>query len=266
MPSYTTSVGNVELLCLNDGMPIRDPLMPFPDTTIEQWREFPELLNEHDQIRSRYGTTGVRSQGKLIIVDTGLQAPDGTLMSDMQAKGVDPEAVDLVVFTHLHPDHVGWNLTGGKPNFPNARYLVPRKDWDYWTQPDVLAGATHVRDQVVPLEGLGYIDLIDDDYRITDELTTVGTPGHTPGHVSIMIASGGERGYILGDVAHNPAQAHYTDWCPIFDIQPDVSRSTRHSVLDMLENERILVSAGHFPDPGFGHFVRVEGRRSWRGI
>ena len=112
----------------------------------------------------------------------------------------------------------------------------------------------------------GFIDLIDDDHQITDELTTVSTPGHTPGHVSIMIASGGERGYILGDVAHNPAQAHYTDWCPIFDIQPDVSRSTRHSVLDMLENEQILVSAGHFPDPGFGHFVRVEGRRSWRGI
>ena len=187
-------------------------------------------------------------------------------MSDMQAKGVDPSAVGLVVFTHLHPDHVGWNLTGGKPNFPNARYLAPRKDWDYWTQPDVLSGATHVRDQVVPLEGLGFIDLIDDDYNITDELTTVSTPGHTPGHVSIMIASGGERGYILGDVAQNPAQAHYTDWCPIFDIEPDLSRRTRHSVMNMLEDQPVLVSAGHFPDPGFGHFVRVAGRRSWRGI
>ena len=266
MPSYTTNVGNVELLALNDGMPKRPPFGPFPETTIEQWREFPELLDQHDQITSRYGTTGVRSQGKLIIVDTGLQAPDGTLMSDMQAKGVDSSAVDLVVFTHLHPDHVGWNLTGGKPNFPNARYLVPRRDWDYWTQPEVLAGADHVRNQVVPLEGLGYIDLIDDDYQITDELTTVSTPGHTPCHVSIMIASGGERGYILGDVAHNPAQAHYTDWCPIFDIEPGLSRRTRHSVMDMLEDQPVLVSAGHFPDPGFGHFVRVEGRRSWRGI
>ena len=118
MPGYTTTVGAVELLSLNDGMPTRSPFAPFPDTTIEQWREFPELLDQHEQITSRYGTTGVRSQGKLIIVDTGLQAPDGTLMTDMRAKGVDAEAVDLVVFTHLHPDHVGWNLTGGKPNFP----------------------------------------------------------------------------------------------------------------------------------------------------
>ena len=89
MPTYTTTVGNVELLSLSDGMPSRSPFATFPETTIEQWREFPELLDQHDQITSRYGTTGVRSQGKLIIVDTGLQAPDGTLMTDMQAKGVD---------------------------------------------------------------------------------------------------------------------------------------------------------------------------------
>ena len=217
MPDYTTTVGNVQLLALNNGGSVLSPLISFPDTAIEQWREFPELLDEHDQVRSRYGTTGVRSQDKLIIVDTGQQAPDGALMSDMRAKGVDPESVDLVVHTHLHPDHVGWNLTDGKPNFPNARYLVPRKDWVYWTQHVGLAGAAHVRDQVVPLGALGFIDLIDDDYQITDELSTVSTPGH----VSIMIASGGERGYILGDVAHNP---------------------------------------------GFGHFVRVAGRRSWRAI
>ena len=266
MPDYSIQVGNVELVSLSDGFPQRSPLIPFPDTTIEQWREFPELLDEHDQVRSRYGTVAVRSSGKLIIVDTGLQAEDGTLLKDMEEKGIDREAVDLVVFTHLHPDHVGWNLTNGRPNFPNARYLVPRKDWDYWTQPNVVAGAEHITNQVIPLQGLNVMDLIDDEYNITDELTTVPTPGHTPGHVSITIASGGERGYILGDVAHSVAQAHYTDWCPIFDIEPDVSRQTRHTVLDMLEAEGIIVAAGHFPDPGFGHFVRGESRRVWRGV
>ena len=170
------------------------------------------------------------------------------------------------MFTHLHPDHVGWNLIGGKPNFPNARYMLPRKDWEYWTRADVLANADHISNQVVPLKGLDIMDLIEDDYQITDELKIVATPGHTPGHVSISINSQGERAYILGDVAHSPAQAHYTDWCPIFDIQPDVSRATRHRVLDMLEKEEILVSAGHFPDPGFGHFVRGETRRYWRGL
>ena len=118
MPDYSIQVGNVELVSLSDGFPQRSPLIPFPDTTIEQWREFPELLDEHDQVRSRYGTVAVRSSGKLIIVDTGLQAEDGTLLKDMEEKGIDREAVDLVVFTHLHPDHVGWNLTNGRAQFP----------------------------------------------------------------------------------------------------------------------------------------------------
>ena len=235
MPGCSIGIGNVELISLGDGEPIRSPFMPFPETTIEQWREFPELLDADEQIRSRYGTTAVRSGGKLIIVDTGLQAPDGTLLVDMERRGVDRNAVDLVVFTHLHPDHVGWNLTDGQPTFPNARYLIPRRDWDHWTQESVVANAPHISSQVLPLEGLKIMDLIDDDYRITDELATVSTPGHTPGHVSIVIASQGQRGYILGDVAHTPAQAHYTDWNPIFDVQPEASRSTRHAVLDMLE-------------------------------
>ena len=118
----------------------------------------------------------------------------------------------------------------------------------------------------MPLIDLKLIDLMDDGYNITDELTTIPTPGHTPGHASIVVSSQGERAYILGDVAHTPAQAHYTDWNPIFDIQPEISRKTRHEVLDMLEREGTVVSAGHFPDPGFGHFVRVEGRRWWKGL
>ena len=104
-PANSINVGNVELISLSDGEPIRSPFMPFPDTTIEQWREFPDLLDTDEQIRSRYGTTAVRSAGKLIIVDTGLQAPDGsgTLLDDMERKGVDRDAVDLVVFTPSAP-------------------------------------------------------------------------------------------------------------------------------------------------------------------
>ena len=250
MPDHQINIGNVELISLTNGVPIRSPLMPFPDTTIEQWREFPGLLDSNDQVRSRYGTVAVRSSGKLIIVDTGLQANDGTLLDDMRRKGIDREEVDMVVFTHLHPDHVGWNLTNGRPNFPNARYVIPQKDWDYWTKPEVVAEAEHITNQVLPLK----------------DLTTVWTPGHTPGHISIAVASAGQRAYILGDVAHSVAQAHYTDWSPIFDVDPELSRQTRHSVLDMLEVEGILVSAGHFPDPGFGRFVRGESRRVWQGI
>ena len=93
---------------------------------------------------------------------------------------------------------MGWNLTNRRPTFPKARYLVPRKDWDYWTQPSVLATADHITNQVLPLNELKIMDLLEDDCKITDELTTVATRGHTPGHISIVIASQGERGYIPG--------------------------------------------------------------------
>ena len=92
------------------------------------------------------------------------------------------------------------------------------------------------------------------------------TPGHTPGHISIAVSSAGQRGFILGDVAHSVAQAHYTDWSPAFDVDPVESRRTRHEVLDRLEAEGLLESAGHFPDLGLGRFVRREGRRVWQGI
>ncbi|MCH8827298.1 MAG: MBL fold metallo-hydrolase [Chloroflexi bacterium] len=265
MPDHKVTVGNVELISLFDAHGDMDPLQVFPASTMDIWRnEYAEFLDADGHIHPRFGPTAVRSGGKLIVVDTGLQAPGGKFLDDMKAKGVDREAVDLVVTTHLHPDHVGWNLTNGQPTFPNARYLATRVDWDYWTQPSVLETARHITDQVLPLEGMNILDLIEGEYQITDELTTIPTPGHTPGHISIVVASAGERGMILGDVAHSPAQAHYTDWSPIFDVDGDLSRKTRHEVLDRLEADGSLVSAGHFPGTGFGRFVRQGNRRVWQ--
>ena len=266
MPNHKINVGNVELISLNDNLPIRSPFVAFPHSTIEQWREYPELMADEENGKHRGGSLAIRSSGKLIVADTGMQGEGCYLLDDMKEKDIDREAVDIVVFTHVHPDHVGWNFTDGKPNFPNARFLVPQKDWDYWTHPEVINTVEYVIPQVVPLKELGVMDLIEGEHQITPELTTYPTPGHTPGHNSIRITSNGEHAFILGDVAHSPIQAHYTDWGPEFDIDQDVARATRHAVIDMLEAEGTLISAGHFPDPGFGRFVRGEERRYWQGI
>ena len=267
MAQYKANVGNVELISLTDGHGDRDPVEVFPDSTAEHWRsEYPELLDSAGRIHPRYGAATIRSGGRLIIVDTGLQSPDSALLDEMRRKGVDRQAVDIVVLTHLHPDHVGRNLTDGRPTFPRARYLVPRADWEYFTQPSVLAQAAHVRDQVVPLNELGVMDLIEGDHSITDEVTTMSTPGHTPGHICIVISSAGQLGFILGDVAHSIAQAHHTDWNPVFDVDHALSRKTRHRILDRLEADGSLICAAHLPDPGLGRFVRREGRRVWQAI
>ena len=265
MAERRITVGNVEIVSVSDGQGDMNPTATFPDSNAEIWRsEYPDLLDDAGLIHPRFGSFVARSGGKLILVDTGLGGPDATLLSELAASGVERDAIDLVVLTHIHPDHVGWNLSDGSPTFPNARYLVSKVDWDHWTQPEIRAQAPHVDEQMIPLEGLNVLDLIEGEYSVTDELTTMPTPGHTPGHISIVVSSAGESAFILGDVAHSPAQAQYTDWSPVFDTDPDLARATRHSVLDKLESEGTLVASGHFPNTGYGRFTRSGDRRVWR--
>lgn len=266
MGDYRAKVGDVEMVSLTDGQGEGVATDVFPASSIDIWRsEYPELL-DGDLIHPRFGSVALRSSGRLVVIDTGMNGPDGALLGDMAAKGIDRDAVDLVVTTHLHPDHVGWNLTDGSPTFPNARYLVPKSDWEYWTSPGVIENAPHITESVVPLDEARVLDLIDGEYDVTPELKTVPTPGHTPGHISVSISSKGRRGFVLGDVAHSPAQAHYANWSPAFDVDPDLARTTRHKVLDELEEGAVLVQSGHFPAPGYGSFVRSDGRRIWQPV
>lgn len=262
---YRRWVGSVELVSLTDGQGGGAPTAIFPTSISDVWpEEFPELIDGNGLIHPRYGSVALRSEGKLIVVDTGAGSPEGRLLGDLDAKVVNRDEVDLVVLTHLHGDHIGGNLIEGRPAFPNARYLVSRADWDYWTAPNVLNDNSAVQEQAAPLEGLNVLDLIEGEFAVTGELTTLPTPGHTPGHISLVIQSEGERGFILGDVAHSPAQAEYTDWSSAFDIDSEMSLVTRRAIFDRLEADGSLISAGHMPEQGFGRLVREGGRRIWK--
>ena len=104
------------------------------------------------------------------------------------------------------------------------------------------------------------------EYQLTSELTMIPTPGHTPGHMSIMVNSQGERGLVLGDVLHNTVQIENTDWVSRADIDPEQTRITRRDMMDRLEREGIPVAAVHLAAPGYGRIVRAEGRRYWQAI
>jgi glyoxylase-like metal-dependent hydrolase (beta-lactamase superfamily II) len=116
---------------------------------------------------------------------------------------------------------------------------------------------------VLPLDGVAEIELVDGEHRLTDELTLLPTPGHTPAHTAVAITSDGEAGVIIGDVCHHPAQMIETGWCPVFDMNPALAAQSREALMRKIEDERLFVAAGHFAHPGFGRLVRVEGRRSW---
>jgi glyoxylase-like metal-dependent hydrolase (beta-lactamase superfamily II) len=230
-------------------------------------------------VRFNLGSYLIRSDGRTILVDTGLgpkpaDGPDvgwGQLLHDFQAKGVRPDEVDMVVMTHLHRDHVGWNLRaeGSRyvPTFPNARYWLSVKDWETCHQPDVQPTRfVNAPTCVWPLADLGLIEFMQGEHALTRELTALPTPGHTPGHMSILITSHGQRALVLGDAAHSPVQVLEPDWVSRADMDPDLTRRTRRALLDRLEREDIIVAAGHFQAPGFGKIVRLHGRRYWQGL
>ena len=262
----TIKVGDVEIIAVSDGYGDMDPLMVFTDSSVEDWSHYPELTDDQGHIHPRFGTTVIRVRGKTIIVDTGLQGADATLLEQLKEIAISPSQVDMVLITHLHPDHVGWNISDGKPTFRKATYYAPKLDWDYWTQPEILKNADHVKNQVIPLMNDGQLVLMDKEFDVIPEISTLYSPGHTPGHTSFLITSNNECFVVLGDVAHTPAQAHHTDWNPIFDINGDLSRETRNRLVTRFEEDNTLVSAGHFPYPGFGRFVMRNGRRTWTGV
>lgn len=278
MAASKITVGNVEITSLSDGAMEFDLCNFFPAIPGEQWQPYHEDLTPEHRVHLNLACFLVRSEGRTILVDTGLgpvpadtaDAGWGKLLQNFRDNGLQPEDIDMVVFTHLHRDHVGWNLTlqEGKhvPTFPRARYWMSRVDWDACHRADLADRFANAPDCVWPLEELGLMELIDGEHALTSELTTLPTPGHTPGHMSIMIASQGERGVILGDVLHNAVQVHETDWVSRADIDPEQTRVTRRSLMERLEQEGSLVAAVHLPEPGFGKVVRLEGRRYWQAM
>jgi glyoxylase-like metal-dependent hydrolase (beta-lactamase superfamily II) len=279
MAGNVIRVGDVEIMALSDGLLEFDLCNFFPTIPEDEWREHETHLTEEHRVRFNLGSYLIRADGRTVLVDTGLgprprETPDvpwGQLLSDFAANGVRPDEVDMVVLTHLHRDHVGWNLTaaggGWVPTFPKARYWMSATDWETCHRADVQPTRfPNAPSCVWPLAELGLVEFMHGESALTRTLTMVPTPGHTPGHMSLLVTSRGERALVLGDAAHSPVQVENPDWVSRADMDPDLTRQTRRALLDRLERENILVMAGHFHAPGFGRIVRLEGRRYWRGL
>ncbi|MHA7835864.1 MAG: MBL fold metallo-hydrolase [bacterium] len=189
-------------------------------------------------------------------------------LDDFREAGFEPESIDAVVCTHLHIDHVGWNtrLVDGRwqPTFPNARYLIGRAEWAHWnTDPDpesqVILG-----DSVRPVIEAGLVDWVESDHRLGPEVWLEPTPGHTPGHVSVRIASQGAEAVITGDLIHHPCQMARPHWSAIVDVDREQALRTRNAFLERHADSRTLVIGTHFPGPTAGHVVREDEGEGYR--
>jgi glyoxylase-like metal-dependent hydrolase (beta-lactamase superfamily II) len=198
-----------------------------------------------------------------------------TYLTNLKRLGLRPEDINIVLCTHLHGDHVGWNtsLLNGRwiPTFANARYLMSRQDYDYFEplgrsqlgeKPEHLAFA----DSILPIAEAGLIDFIDlarsPTLSLAEGITIEAAPGHTPGQILVRIDSAGDTAFLTGDIIHHPIQFLAPDLVNLGDVDPAAARECRDRLVVDVANRGALLLPGHFPDPSAGRiFARSGGYR-----
>ena len=143
--------------------------------------------------------------------------------------------------------------------------MVTRKDWEYFTTPEALINFPFIGESALPLEALGILDVIPEDHIITSEISTVSTPGHTPGHVAVHINSEGETGVVIGDILHSKVQVQEPLWCVKPDVDKPAAIRSRIEMLDAWESQGTIVAAGHFhPKECFGKVIKDKDSYCWK--
>ena len=183
---------------------------------------------------------------------------DNRFMAALTAAGIGPDDVDYVLCTHLHTDHVGWNtkMEDGRwvPTFPNARYLMPALDEEYFRN-----GTGNAYTQsVLPVIEAGQVELVTPGHMLGDHVTLIPTPGHTPGHVSVLLKSGTAGAIITGDALHTAAQCWHPDWHFKYDTDVDLAVVSRRQLLENASEADRKVLGSHFALPSIGR-VRALG-------
>ncbi|MCL8489044.1 MULTISPECIES: MBL fold metallo-hydrolase [Bradyrhizobium] len=227
----------------------------------------PDFATGEGKLKMVIQTLVLETPTRRIVVDTGLgndkqgrSVPvwnnrTTPFLQTLNAAGFPPESIDMVICTHLHVDHVGWNtrLVDGQwvPTFAKARYVFGRTEYQHWRDHSEAADETATfADSVQPIVAAGRADLVASDAAICDEITLIPTPGHSPGHVSLHIRSDGAEALLTGDVAHHPCQMAHLDWSSTVDSDPAQAIATRQALFSRFADTATLVIGGHF-DAGY---------------
>ncbi|MBT8155004.1 MBL fold metallo-hydrolase [Epibacterium ulvae] len=252
-------IGKFVVTTILDGSARREDAFDiFGSTTTED--EFKKVSAENfisaDAAQFYFTPTLVDTGAELVLFDTGLG--NGGIQAGLAEVGITPEQIDVVVITHMHPDHIGGMATDGHVTFPNARYVTAAKEYDFWSGFD----ETHrvgglVKKNVTPVAEK--TTFVKDGESVVSGVTAIAAPGHTPGHTIYMLESEGQQLLLTADMANHYIWAfHNPEWAISFDGDKDLAAATRRAKMDMLAADKIPMIGYHMPFPGMG-FVETRG-------
>jgi glyoxylase-like metal-dependent hydrolase (beta-lactamase superfamily II) len=266
---YRYKVGEFECMSVNDGA----RTFPMPDGFVRNVPKEQALAAAEaaympkGMVTVPFNPQIINTGSKLVLIDTGFgptpNAPIGLLTANMAAAGIDPKAIDIVVISHLHPDHTnGIKTADGALLFPNAEIKVPAPDWAFWMSDENMAKAADnemmknyfANTRKVYAGLMDKVTKYDWGKEVAPGITAVAAPGHTPGHTAFAVASGSARVLIQSDVTNIPELfLRHPDWHIAFDVDPQLAAQTRHKFYDMAAAEKALVVGFHFTFPSIGH-------------
>jgi glyoxylase-like metal-dependent hydrolase (beta-lactamase superfamily II) len=284
--TFRFGIGKLEFTAVSDGsLTYAPPTFPPPATLLfanAPTERLDQALVEHNlqpeqwvEWTSPYICLVVNTGDHLVLVDTGaggLAPTTGRLLQNLQAEGIGPEDIDTVILTHGHPDHIGGNTDAeGRPAFPNARYVMWKEEWDFWTSGQAEQSLNeHVREVLLKFarENLppikGQVDLCDRETEIVPCIRAVTAPGHTPGHMALEISSEGKQLLCISDAALHPIHLAQPGWHALVDFAPEQVVATRRRLLGLAADRKALALAFHFPFPGLGHVLQKGEGWQWQ--
>ena len=269
MYSIKKQVGDLELFILKDGQ------TEFTEETFHgcSSEEIDKLLKQNNQkvIETNLNAFLIKSQQRNILIDAGAGAlfgpTAGNLSHALDEVGVSSKEITDIVATHLHPDHIGGLLCeDGNAVFENAGLILTYDEYEFWNDKNNFK--TNSDDQSLPLNVLNtYSDrvtLITNEGDIGSGLSAINLPGHTAGHIGVMLSSGGEQFAIVGDIIHAQyLQIYNPNIGVVFDQDLELAKRSRLKMLDILAGEQIEFSGGHILHPALGFITREHGQYSW---
>ena len=273
-------LGDLELLVVSDGIIRQDAGATFGLVPKVMWERYTPDLDDKNRIPVGLNSLLIRSEGKTILVDTGVgakpvRAPgamtieqSGRLLENLRTEGVSLDEIDIVINTHLHFDHCGGDTMMGDggpvPAFPRARYFIGKSEWEAASHPNERTRGTYLLENFEPLQDASQVELVAGEVEVAKGVRVMPAPGHTEGHCVIELESCGRYGLCVGELSQVPVMLERLAWISAFDVLPLVSLSTKRRMMDWAVEKRALLISVHAPFPGLGRLVAEEGgRRKW---